>query len=252
MPTSDLVVNPSGAPVELIETARRVAVVRAITVVSPMVTYLSLVIPGVESLAYQPGQYMNVVLPDGGTRSFSMASKPNANLLDFHVRQLAGGRFTQGLLLRLQAGDTLEVELPLGSFRFHAEDDRPLLMVATGTGIAPIQAILESLLDNPDCPPVSLYWGARSAGDLFLHDELRRWGERLYEFGYVPVLSRPEPGWTGRRGYVQDAVTADLSGHAVYLCGSPEMIFSAKQTFIARGASAEHIYAEGFSIQHAP
>jgi CDP-4-dehydro-6-deoxyglucose reductase len=149
-------------------------------------------------------------------------------------------------------GDLLDVELPLGQFRFHEEDYRQLLMIATGTGIAPIKAILESLLDDPDCPPVALYWGVRDASWLYVDDDIRGWADRLYEFRYEPVLSRPGPGWEGRTGHVQDAVLDDihdLSDHSIYLCGSPNMIRDAKRAFLARGASVEHLYADGFNFQ---
>ena len=145
-----------------------------------------------------------------------------------------------------------EVELPLGNFRLHAEDYRPLLMVATGTGLAPIKSMLESLMGDDDCPPVSLYWGMRTEADLYLHDEIQTWADRLYEFQYVPVLSRASDSWTGRRGHVQDAVLADLpdlSEHAIYLCGSPNMIADAKVAFAARGASMDHLYADSFVFQ---
>jgi CDP-4-dehydro-6-deoxyglucose reductase len=146
------------------------------------------------------------------------------------------------------------VEIPLGSFRLHAEDYRPVVMAATGTGLAPIKSMLESLMDDADCPPVSLYWGVRTEADLYLAHEIRGWGERLYEFNFVPVLSRPGPDWQGRRGHVQDAVAqdfGDLSEHALYLCGSPAMIADAKQRFLARSASADHVYVDGFTFQHA-
>jgi CDP-4-dehydro-6-deoxyglucose reductase len=153
MPASDLVISPARARTEMPSAARHLAVVGAIQPAGAGVTHLSLQIPGTELLNYPPGQYMNIVLPDGTTRSFSMASIPRDNRIDFQIRQIEGGYFTQGLLRRLQVGDTLHIELPLGSFHLHAEDYRPLLMVATGTGIAPIKAILESLMDDPDCPP---------------------------------------------------------------------------------------------------
>jgi CDP-4-dehydro-6-deoxyglucose reductase len=181
-----------------------------------------------------------------------MASVPEGNAVDFHIRRIPGGRFTDRALAQLQPGDTLEVELPLGTFRYHEEDYRELVMVATGTGISPIKCILQSLFDDPDCPPVSLYWGMREAPGLYLDEEIRSWGERLYEFRYVPVLSRPDASWTGRRGYVQDAVLQDhpaLGEHSIYLCGSPRMIHDAKQAFLARGASVDHIYVDGFNFQ---
>jgi CDP-4-dehydro-6-deoxyglucose reductase len=252
MPAGDLVISPARGLTEMPQAARHVAAISAIRPVNAKVMHLSLEIPGAEFLNYRPGQYMNVILPDGATRSFSMASMPRDNRIDFQIRQVEDGYFTDGLLRRLQVGDKLEIELPLGTFHFHAEDYRPMLMVATGTGIAPIKAILESLMDDPDCPPVSLYWGERTAADLFLLDDVRTWGERLYDFNFVPVLSRAEVTWEGRTGYVQHAVTADfddLSEHAIYLCGSPTMISSAKLDFIDRRASIEHIYTEGFTLQ---
>jgi CDP-4-dehydro-6-deoxyglucose reductase len=201
---------------------------------------------------YRPGQHMNVLLGDGTHRSFSMASVPDGNIADFHVRRIPGGRFTDVLLPQLQAGDMLDVELPHGTFRYHEEDYRSLVMVATGTGLSPIKCILESLMDDPDCPPVWLYWGMRTEEDLYLHDEIEQWGSRLYEFRYVPVLSRASGAWSGRRGYVQDAVLQDhedMSEHAIYLCGSPNMISDAKKAFLARGASVDHIYVDGFNFQ---
>lgn len=251
-PESDLVISPARVQIELPPSERCTAVVEAVHALSPLVTALSVRVPDLDVLTYRPGQYMNVILPDGSTRSFSMASKPDSNRVDFHIRRIEGGHFTEGRLPRLQGGDKLSVEIPLGSFCFRAEDYRPLLMVATGTGLAPIKAMLESVMDDPDCPPVSLYWGARTRTDLYLHEEICNWGERLYEFNYAPVLSRPDAGWDGRSGYVQDAVGADLpdlSEHAIYLCGSPLMISAAKSAFLARGATLDFIYTEGFTAQ---
>jgi CDP-4-dehydro-6-deoxyglucose reductase, E3 len=142
----------------------------------------------------------------------------------------------------------------LGNFRFHSEDYRPILMVATGTGLAPIKSMLESLMDDDDCPPVWLYWGMRSEGAHYLDAQIRSWTPRLYEFQYHPVVSRPSAAWQGRRGHVQDAVLADLgdlSEYSIYMCGSPAMISDAKQAFLARGAVLDHIYTDGFSFQHA-
>ena len=197
---------------------------------------------------------MNVLLPDGETRSFSMASASAGQQVDFHVRRIPGGRYTDHWLGQAQTGAALTIEAPLGVFSYHEEDWRPLIMMATGTGIAPIKAILESLLDKEDCPPVSLYWGMRTEEDLYLKDEIAGWAGRLYEFNFVPVLSRAGASWQGRRGHVQDAVLEDhddLSEHAIYLCGAPAMIQQAKHLLAGRGASLDHMYADSFTFQHA-
>jgi CDP-4-dehydro-6-deoxyglucose reductase len=247
---SDLVI--SVPRVELSQPQRHSALITDITPFCHDVTHLSLVLPEAETFAYRPGQHMNVFLEDGTHRSFSMASVPSGNQIDFHVRRIPGGRFTEGHLARLQPGDMLDVELPLGTFRYHEEDYRQLVMVATGTGLSPIKCILESLMDDPDCPPVSLYRGVRNEADLYLDDEIREWGKRLYEFQYIPVLSRAGDSWKGRRGHVQQAVlqdVGDLSEHSIYLCGSPTMISDAKKAFLEKGASVDHIHVDGFNFQ---
>jgi CDP-4-dehydro-6-deoxyglucose reductase, E3 len=231
---------------------RRDAVVRSVRNWVDGIAHLELELEG-DAPTYLPGQYMNVLLDDGSHRSFSMASAPAGTRVDFHLRRIPGGQFTDEGLRSLVPGRRLQVDIPLGTFRFHAEDDRPLVMVATGTGIAPIKSMLEALLDDDDCPPVSLYWGMRTDRELYLVNEILGWADRLYDFQFVPVLSRPDANWRGRRGYVQSAVVEDcpdLSGHAVYLCGSPSMIADAKRQFVARGASLDHLYADAFSFHH--
>jgi len=250
-PQGDLVVSIAREEA-CAEPAPHIAVVRGIRPLSADVLHVDLEIPEIDALDYRPGQYLKILGDDGLPRSFSMASVPAGGHVDLHVRRIPGGAFTESTVSRLKAGDELQVELPHGSFYYREKDYRPLLMVATGTGLAPIKSILESLMDDPDCPPVSLYWGMREAGDLYLHDQIQGWGERLYDFQYVPVLSRGASSWTGRRGYVQQAVAedlADLSEHAIYLCGSPDMIRDAKTTFLERGASADHIYSDSFTFQ---
>jgi CDP-4-dehydro-6-deoxyglucose reductase len=247
---SDLVIQVPR--IELAAPSRQAAMITDISPLCHDVVHLSLVLPELASLAYRAGQHMNVMLPDASHRSFSMASPPAGNAVDFHVRRIPGGRFTGKLLGEMQPGDMLEVEIPLGTFRYHEEDYREILMVATGTGISPLKCIAESLMDDPDCPPISLYWGGRTPADLYLGEEIDGWGDQLYEFRYAPVLSRAEASWQGHRGYVQDAVLRDipdLSEHSIYLCGSPAMIHDAKQAFLARGASVDRIYADGFNFQ---
>ncbi len=252
-PLTDLVIEAEVQTALIAEPGRHGAVVRDIRRFSPDVTQLTLEIPDLDAFGYLPGQHISILLEDGRPRSFSMASAPNGNRFDLHIRRIPGGIFTEGRLPGLAEGERLDVELPLGSFFLRKQDFRPLLMVATGTGLAPIKSILESLMDDPDCPPALLYWGTREPHGLYLHDDIAAWSERLPEFEYRPVLSRADPGWNGRRGYVQDAVAADiedLSEYAIYLCGSPTMVAAAKSLFIQRGASLNHIYADSFLFQH--
>ncbi len=252
--TGHLIISCARVLETVAEPARHTAVVRTIRAWTRDVTHLSLEITGHAAPAYRPGQYMNVHLADGTQRSFSMASVPGGAVVDFHVRRIEGGRFTAELLQTMRQGDAVEIEFPLGGFGLHKSDYRPLLLVATGTGIAPIKSMLESLLDDEECPPVSLYWGMRTEADLYLDELFRSWASRLYEFRYEPVLSRPGARWPGRRGHVQDAVLADfpdLSEHGIYLCGSPTMIADAKSRFLLQGADVDHLHVDAFTFQNA-
>ncbi|WP_269932604.1 2Fe-2S iron-sulfur cluster-binding protein [Aminobacter sp. HY435] len=252
-PESDLVISTERPVEPCSDPERHAAVVESVRHLGRDVVHLTLALPGAEDLVYRPGQYLNVLLGDGNKRSFSMASVQNGRTVDLHIRRVRDGHFTGGQLMRLSPGDRVDVELPHGLFCCRKEDFRPLVMVATGTGLAPIKSILESLMDDPDCPPVSLYWGMRTEEDLYLHDEILSWTDRLCDFQYVPVLSRPGSSWTGRQGYVQDAALEDLgdfSEHAIYMCGSPSMISSAKKLFIENGANPGFIYSDAFNFQH--
>ncbi|VVE31554.1 2Fe-2S iron-sulfur cluster-binding protein [Pandoraea soli] len=233
---------------------RRVSIVRK-EPLGPDVTRLVLASSEREPWVFRPGQYLNVLLGETGSRSFSMACSPEASdgtgEVELHIRHIEGGYFTQTRLSKLRSGDTLDVEAPLGGFGYHEDDYRPIVMVATGTGIAPLRSMLTQMLAS-GAPPIALYWGGRTQASLYLHDELTALANQREDFRYVPVLSRPDECWAGARGYVQDAVLADhpdLSEHAVYLCGSPVMIAEARGAFVANGASMRYLYADSFTFQ---
>ena len=242
----DLVIESARSGPDLPPSTRQEATVLGIAPLADGVTALRLGLP--DPLAYLPGQYANILLPDGTTRSFSMATAPGGDL-EFHIRG-TGGLFTAGILPGLRKGDRLALDLPLGGFVHRAADFRPLLFLATGTGIAPVRAILESLLDDGDCPPVTIYWGGRTLDDLYLHEEIAGWADRLTDFRFVPVLSRAGAEWGGARGHVQDACLAemlDVPECAAYLCGSPAMVRDARAALLRQGANPAFLYVEGFT-----
>jgi CDP-4-dehydro-6-deoxyglucose reductase len=141
---TDLVIEAEVQPAIAAAAVRHRAIVHGIRRFSPDVTHLTLELPGLDSFSYLPGQHVSILMDDGRPRSFSIASAPKGNRFDLHIRRIPGGAFTDGRLPALAEGEHLDVELPLGSFFLRKEDFRPLLMVATGTGLAPIKSILES------------------------------------------------------------------------------------------------------------
>lgn len=208
---------------------------------------ITLVLPRGAPFRYLPGQYVDVLLPDGGRRSFSVANPPNGVSLDWHVRVTPEGRFARWLV-EAPERSLLRLEGPLGSF-FVRDDPRPLLMMAGGTGLAPVLAQIEALLAAADPRPISLWWGMQQAADLYHHDTLVRMAAASPGFTYHPVLQSPPPDWTGARGFVHEALLAahpDLREHAVYMAGPPAMIDAAKAALPAAGLPPEHLHYDRF------
>ncbi|HDR9586413.1 TPA: 2Fe-2S iron-sulfur cluster binding domain-containing protein [Burkholderia stabilis] len=252
--TSDLTVSTNRPLPSPTETMRRRLAVVDVARLCDDVHALTLDLRADEGVVFRPGQYLRVDLGEAGTRSFSMANRPGEGTLVLHIRRITGGHFTESLLPGLRAGDYLDCDLPVGDFGYHEEDYRPIVMIATGTGIAPLWSMLDALLPDLDRPPIALFWGGRTRDDLYLHDELTALQQQHPDFTYTPVLSRADATWHGARGYVQHAVVAaypDLSEFSVYACGSPVMIGDAKREFAACGMSPRYFYADSFSFQHA-
>lgn len=251
--TNDLVISANIRPEGFIPPDYHSATVVRLDHLSSDVIHLGLQIPSAKDVAYHPGQYINIMLEDGSHRSFSMASKPKGEYFDFHIRQVPEGRFTEKLHVNIKVGDLLDVELPLGEFRYRSNANRKILLVATGTGLAPLRAIVESLLPEAEVPQMVLYWGGRQISDLYMHEELYALSQLIPEFQYIPVLSRAGDEWLGHRGYVQDAISqdiSDLSEYDAYICGSPEMVAAAKDQFIRDGIPVDQIHTDSFIFSH--
>jgi len=195
-----------------------------------------------------PGQYIEVIGPGGVRRSYSLA---NANTedktLELHIRAVDGGVMSDYWFKQAKANDLLRFNGPLGTFFLRSLCQLHLVFLATGTGIAPIKAMLESLahIESEQAPrSVTVFWGGRTAEDLYFDPQAIQGGHR-----FVPVLSRAAVGWTGVSGYVQNALLAtqpDLAHTAVYACGSDAMIRSSKASLRAAGLPENRFFADAF------
>lgn len=219
---------------------------------APDVMALYLRLPASERLQFLAGQYIDILLKDGKRRSFSLANAPHDDgLLELHIRHVPGGLFTEQVFSTLKVRDILRINGPHGSFHLREESSRPLLLVAGGTGFAPIKALVEHLLYECVTRPITIYWGARDAAGLYLPELPATWASSQANIVYVPVLSEPEPAWNGRRGLVHAAVLADfpdLSGHDVYICGAPAMIDAARRDFANAGLPEAQFFADAFTF----
>ncbi|MFC3678345.1 2Fe-2S iron-sulfur cluster-binding protein [Ferrovibrio xuzhouensis] len=203
---------------------------------TPDVAVIQLRYPAGNRMKFKAGQYLQVELADGSRRSFSMANPPQeSDGVQLHIRHVPGGVFSEGVLAALQAGDKLTIELPFGDFFLRdASADTPVILLATGTGFAPIKSIVEDAIKRGLKRPMRLYWGARRTADLYMPELPQKWAARHAWFAFIPVLSEAEADWTGRRGLVHQAVLddhGDLSTSTVYACGNPLMIAKARHAF---------------------
>ena len=219
------------------------------------VAILYLKLPATERLQFLAGQYIDFLLKGGERRSFSMANPPHDDeFLQLHVRHVPGGNFTDHVFTTMKERDIMRFEGPLGSF-FLQQSEKPIVFVASGTGFAPIKAIIEDAFKKGIERSMVLYWGGRRPKDLYMTDLAHGWAAEHANFRFVPVISDalPEDAWTGRTGFVHRAVMedfADLSGHQVYACGVPVMVEAARHDFIhERGLSVDEFFADSFTTQ---
>jgi CDP-4-dehydro-6-deoxyglucose reductase len=241
--------------------------VTSLSRVAPDVMVIRLQLPATHQFGFRAGQYIEFILKDGVRRSYSVANAPHAvkeagvNGLELHIRHMPGGLFTDHVFGGMKEKEILRVEGPQGTFFLREDSERPIVLLASGTGFAPIKAIVEHMRHQGITRPATLYWGCRSRADLYLHDWAEQQAAELPWLRYVPVLSdaRPEDGWQGRTGFVHQAVLADwpdLSGHEVYACGAPVMVTAARHDFTRQaGLPEEFFYADAFTSEadkHSP
>ena len=226
--------------------------VATIDKVSHDVAVLRLMLAPGSAFNYLPGQYLQVLLKDGSRRSYSMASSSaRDNQIELHIRNMPGGIFSGHVFTALQPKAILRVEGPFGSF-YLRDNDRPMILLASGTGFAPIQALLEQLQEQGNRRPVYLYWGGRQRADLYRHEELIALEGRLPWLRYTPVLSEPTPAadWHGATGFVHRQVIHDftsLKEFDVYACGAPIVVNSARRDYVAElGLDAQRFFADAF------
>jgi len=211
--------------------------------------------PPTEKLNFRAGQYIDILLPDGRHRSFSIANAPSDDdVIELHIRHVEDGDFTGYCYYDLEEKAILRVEGPLGSFFLREDSQRPIIFMAGGTGFAPIKSIIEYALAKDIRREMYLYWGARSEQDLYLHDLARSWAINHDRIRYVPVLSDPaaEDNWFGRTGYVHQAIVDDfddLSGFEVYAGGPPAMVYAGKDVFHDKGLPENRYYSDAFEFQ---
>jgi len=223
------------------------------------VMVLKLQLPSTERFQYRAGQYVEFLLKDGKRRAYSIATPPHEEgPIELHIRHMPGGLFTDHVFgenpnALMKVKDILRFEGPLGSFFLREASDKPMIFIASGTGFAPIQAIIEHSIHEKMTRPIHLYWGGRRPSDLYEHEKCLTWAKEHPHIQYVPVISDalPEDAWQGRTGFVHQAAVddfPDMSRYQVYACGAPIVITSAQRDFISKCQLPEdEFYADSFT-----
>jgi len=243
-------VTPAGAlPIKKMPTR-----VSSMVKKSADVVVMQLQLPANDSFPYRAGQYIEFIMRDGTRRSYSMANAPHTGpALELHIRHMPGGRFTDLVFGSMKEKDILRIEGPFGSFFLREDSDKPLVFLASGTGFAPLKALLEHMQHCGITRPTTLYWGGRRPSDLYMEDWIQAQMALMPQLRYVPVVSDalPEDHWSGRTGFVHLAVLQDfpdLSGHQVYACGAPIVVESARSSFSAQaGLPTDEFFADSFT-----
>jgi CDP-4-dehydro-6-deoxyglucose reductase len=217
-------------------------------------------LPATDVMQYHAGQYVEFLLRDGSRRSYSMANAPHtldatAPKVELHIRHMPGGKFTDVVFGTMKEKDILRIEGPYGSFYLREDSDAPIILLASGTGFAPIKALLEHMQHKNIQRPTTLYWGGRRPSDLYMNDWVDAQLKVMPQLTYVPVVSNalPEDAWTGRTGFVHQAVLQDhpqLGAFQVYACGAPIVVESARADYVQKaGLPEEAFFADSFTSE---
>jgi len=209
--------------------------------------------PAGVKIRYHAGQYLRIERDNGQSSAFSIASTPDCGReLELHI--LAREESTKNLLAQLQRERIARVELPFGNAHLARLPDRPLLLIAAGTGMAQMQSLLDSCLVRGFSYPIYLYWGARQAADFYRLEHWANW-QQVDNLHLHQVVSE-DSHWQGRRGLLHQAVCEDLHGQMdklqTYLSGSPEMVYATRDALLAAGMAQSQMHADVFSYAPRP
>jgi len=204
-------------------------------------------------LEFKAGQFVNLQREDGLTRSYSISNTPqDSKTLEFHIRRLPGGRFSEWVHDQLKVGDMLAISEPQGHcFYLPDRKEQGVLLVGTGSGLAPLAGILTDALLHEHSGPIHLFHGSSELEDLYRIDEMRQLAAENDNFHYTPCISRghvPEGFSSGRANEVAMDIIPNLKGWRVFLCGHPEMISQMKTLVFLKGASSADIYTDAFHV----
>lgn len=205
-----------------------------------------------EKLDFLPGQYLQVVMGEGDKRPFSIANAPNdSGQVELHIGAAEQNPYAMEVIERMRSESEITIDAPHGKAYFHEQLDKPIILVAGGTGYSYTRSILQKILSKPLVQPVFLYWGTRSLDDMYEYEELKAFDKQHYQFTFKPVIENPPNGWKDLTGWVHKAVLEDfvsLEPYVVYLAGRFEMAGVAREDFHNKGLHIEQLFGDAYEF----
>ncbi len=233
--------------------------VRAINELAPAIYQIQLQLPAeYRQHAFYAGQYLQLILDEERQIPYSIASAPGADLLELHVMYQGADTLSAVVLDHLRANDRVQVRLAMGECALVPEQlqaDESLIFIAAGTCFSQMKAMVEQALKLQLPNPMHLYWGVREASQLYQRDQIEQWAAEHDNLHFVPVVSDELQGWSGRTGFVHEALLADnpaLHQAHVYVCGSPAMVYAVEDELLAAGLRDGYLYSDVFAYAPRP
>ncbi|WDE05486.1 NAD(P)H-flavin reductase [Thalassomonas viridans] len=204
-----------------------------------------------KSIDFLPGQYLNFVMSAEDKRPFSIASAPGDEFIELQIGAFGADSYPMQVIERLQASDRVTVEMPLGNAQLRTDSERPLLLLAGGTGFSYIKSMFEYLAARGSDRPMIVYWGLREPSACYELEKTKQTIARLANASFIPVVENPTPEWQGKTGLVHEVVMQDIVSfepYDIYLAGRFDMVGRIRQDFVEQGALLEHMYADAFAF----
>ena len=205
-----------------------------------------------QPISYKPGQYLQVIMGEKDKRSFSIASSPTrGNVLELQIGATPGNPYPGEVLEALRTNGQIEIEMPLGNAYLREHSERPILLIAGGTGYSYARSILQYLVDHQMPRQVYLYWGVRKADQLYEGEEVLNWSSEFKDLTFVPVVQFPDDDWQGRSGLVHEAVLSDFHSFSqfdIYVAGRFEMAAVIRDALRHRDVKEDQLFGDAFSF----
>lgn len=204
-----------------------------------------------QAVSFLPGQYLNFVMSEDDKRPFSIASAPGAEYIELQLGAFSEDSYAMQVIDRVQNAETVTVEMPLGQAHLRTDSERPVLLVAGGTGFSYIKSMFEYLVSQNTEREVIIYWGLREESACYELEKTMKALSSIANGQFHPVIEKPSDEWPGKEGLVHRAVMndfSDLSAYDIYVAGRFDMVGIVRDDFVAQGALIDHMFADAFAF----